>query len=175
MTQTLHLFLILASLLCFDATAQWAWTDKEGRQVFSDRAPPISVPEKSIFQRPGQTIPVTSQELTGNLGSGEPADKRAAPVQAAASSPKAAGVEKDLAERMAKAAQEQAIQRKAEEERISQMKADNCQRARQAKSTLDSGMRLTYINQQGQRVVMDSTARAAEAKRLQSIMDSDCQ
>jgi len=76
---------------------------------------------------------------------------------------------------MAKSAQEQALQRKAEEERIIQMKADNCQRARLAKTTLDSGMRLSQVNQQGQRIVMDSAARAAEAKRLQSIMDSDCQ
>ena len=175
MTQTLHLFLILASLLSFDATAQWAWTDKEGRQVFSDRAPPISVPDKSIFQRPGQTIPVTGQDMAGNVGSGEQAVKTSAPVQPGASSPQATGVDKNLAERMAKSAQEQAIQRKAEEERISQMKADNCQRARLAKTTLDSGMRLSQVNQQGQRIVMDSAARAAEAKRLQSIMDSDCQ
>lgn len=174
MTQTLHLFLILASLLSFDATAQWAWTDKEGHQVFSDRAPPVSVPEKSIFRRPDLNATANRQDISANVGVPEPAAKTAAPTQSNASSPQAAGVDKDLAERMKKAAQVQAMQRKAEEDRISQLKADNCQRARLAQKTLDSGVRLSQINIRGEREVMDDAARAAETKRIRSIVESDC-
>ena len=76
---------------------------------------------------------------------------------------------------MKKAAQNQAIQQKAEEERISKLKADNCARAKLAQKNLDFGGRLTRINSQGVREVMDDAARAEEAKHIQSIIDSDCQ
>ena len=174
MTHSLHLFLILASLLSFDATAQWAWTDKEGRQVFSDRAPSVDVPDKSVFKRPGQNASSKSQDVSASGGASEAAVKTAAPDQSSTSRPQAAGVDKDLAERMKIAAQAQTMQRKAEEDRISKIKADNCERARLAQKTLDSGVRLSQINEQGQKVVMDQAARAAEAKRVQSIVDSEC-
>ena len=174
MTQTLHLFLILASLLSFDATAQWAWTDKDGRQVFSDRAPSVNVPDQNIFKRPGQNASANRQDASANVGSPEPATKTAAATQSNASSPQAAGVDKDLSERMKKAAQAQAMQRKAEEDRVNKLKADNCERARLAQKTLNSGVRLSKTNEQGQKEIMDQAARAAEAKRVQSIVDSDC-
>ena len=174
MTQSLHLFLVLVGLLSFDATAQWAWTDKEGRQVFSDRAPSVDVPDKSIFKSPGLNASANSQDSSANASASEPAANTAASAQSNTSRPQATGVDNDLAERMKKAAQAQAMQRKTEEERISKIKADNCERARQAQKTLDSGVRLSTVNEQGQKVVMDQAARAAEAKRVQSIVDSEC-
>lgn len=174
MTQPQHLLLILAGLLTFDAMAQWAWTDKDGRQVFSDRAPSVNVPEKSIFKRPGENASANIQGGSVNVGTPEPATKTAAPIQSSASSTQAAGVDKDLAERMKKEAQAQAVQRKAEEDRISKLRADNCERAKLAQKTLDSGVRLSQINIRGEREVMDDAARAAEAKRIQSIVESDC-
>jgi len=174
MTQILHLSLILASLLCFDATAQWAWTDNGGRQVFSDRAPPISVPEKNIFKRPGQTFPIDNTGASGNTDASEAAAKLQPTPKPGSSSPQASGIDKALTERMAKAAQAQAIQRKAEEDRISKLRVDNCARAKLARKNLDSGTRLSRINSQGVREVMDEAARAEEAKHIQSVMDSDC-
>jgi len=175
MTQTLHLFLILAGMLSFDATAQWAWIDHDGHKVFSDRAPSPSVPEKNIFKRPGQTLPLGAQELATNNGSAEPAVKASAPAQTGAGKLPSAGVDKELAERLKKAAQAQALQSKAEEDRISQLKADNCQRAKLAQNKLNSGVRLSQVNGQGKREVMDKAARAEEAKNIQSVVDSNCQ
>ena len=43
----------LALGLASTAFAQWGWTEKDGRRVFSDQAPSIDVPDKSIFKRPG--------------------------------------------------------------------------------------------------------------------------
>ncbi len=109
-----------------------------------------------------------------NAGTSEPVLKASAPAQAGASSPAATGVDKELAARKKKEEQAQTALRKAEEERINQAKADNCQRAKQAQKGLESGLRLSRINSQGEREIMDDAARAAEAKRLQSIVDSDC-
>ena len=122
MTQALRLFIILSSLLSFGAAAQWAWTDKDGRKVFSDRAPTADVPEKSIFKRPGVTPPAAQSAAS------EPSVKVSTPAQTDASSPKTTGVDKDLAERKKKAELAQAAQRKAEEERVSKAKTENCQR-----------------------------------------------
>lgn len=146
----------------------------DGRKIFSDRAPPASVPDKSIFKRPGSGTRLTAQNPSPKNAAGEPETKTSEPSLPGASSPTSTGVDKDLAERKKKEEQAQAAQRKAEEDRINKAKADNCQRARQAQKGLDSGVRIGRINSQGEREIMDDVARAAESKRIQSIVDSDC-
>ena len=174
MKHSLCLFFIILGLLPLGASAQWAWTDKDGRKVFSDRAPPAGVPDKSIFKRPGSVARLPSQDLTLNAAPGEPTTKAAPLTPQDGSKPGATGVDKDLAERKKKEEQAQAAVRKAEEERVKKAKADNCQRAKQAQKSLDSGLRIGSINSQGEREIMDDTARAAEAKRIQSVVDGDC-
>ncbi|MDP3190416.1 MAG: DUF4124 domain-containing protein [Rhodoferax sp.] len=156
------------------AMAQWAWTDDEGRPIFSDRAPSTSVPEKRIFKRPGPTRLNPTQETAPNEGVDAANVRPATPTQAVASAPQATALDKALAERKKKAEQAQAEQRKLEEERISKLKADNCERARQAQRTLESGVRMSRTNAQGERVILDDADRAVEAKRLQGIVATDC-
>lgn len=174
MKQSRRLFLIIFSLLSFGATAQWAWTDEEGRTVFSDRAPAASVPDKRIFKRPGPARLTDNPDVPANTGADAANAKTANPAHPVASNPLAMGLDKDLAERKKKTEQAQAEQRKLEEERINKLKADNCERVRQAQKTLDSGARLARTNAMGEREILDDAARAAEAKRLQAIMASDC-
>lgn len=154
--------------------AQWAWTDEEGKPIFSDRAPSSSVPEKRIFKRPGPARLNTTQETAPSEGVDAANARPTAPAQAAASASPATALDKALAERKKKAEQAQAEQRKLEEERISKIKADNCERARQAQKTLESGVRMSRTNAQGERVILDDADRAVEAKRLQGIVASDC-
>lgn len=170
----LCLFLLVLGLLPLGSSAQWAWTDKDGRQVFSDRAPPAGVPDKNIFKRPGRAASQIPPDTSANAAAADPATKASSPALAGPLGAKVAGVDKELAERKKKEEQTQAALRKADEERISKAKADNCERARQAQKGLESGIRLSQINSQGEREVMDDAARAVEAKRIQSIVDSDC-
>jgi hypothetical protein len=174
MKHSKSLLLIIFSLLSFGATAQWAWTDEEGRTVFSDRAPAISVPDKRIFKRPGSAKLSPNQDAPANMGADAANAKMATPAQPAASAPQVTGQDKELAERKKKTEQAQVEQRKLEEERIRKAKADNCERARQAQKTLDSGVRLSRTNAKGEREILDDAARADEAKRIQSIVASDC-
>jgi hypothetical protein len=37
------------------AQAQWQWVDKDGRKVFSDRAPPPDIPARNILRQPGSS------------------------------------------------------------------------------------------------------------------------
>jgi Domain of unknown function (DUF4124) len=159
---------------CTMAAAQWQWLDKDGRKVFSDRAPPSDVPEKNILKRPNGRVsaPPTAEASSGT--SGDPSAAAAASPVQGASAPKGVGVDKELEAKKKQAADAEAAKRKAEEEKLVKARIENCARAKEAKAGLDSGIRISRVNAQGEREVMDEAARAAEAKRIQGIMATEC-
>ena len=84
------------------------------------------------------------------------------------------GTDRELEARQKAASAAQTAKKKEQEEETAKARADNCQRAKSAKATLDSGVRLSTTNSKGEREIMDDTARAAEGKRLQSLIDGNC-
>lgn len=158
------------------ASAQWQWIDKNGKKVFSDQAPPPDVPEKNILRRAGSPAPAraTVDASGGDAPTADAAGSAPAKARDSAAAPKPAGVDKDLEEKTKKAEAEQKAKEAAEAAKLAKAKADNCALARQGKATVDSGIRIAKVNAQGEREIMDDTARAAEQKRLQSVIDSDC-
>ena len=160
------LFSMLAGLSA-TAFAQWQWIDNEGHKVFSDRAPPPDIVDKNILKRPNSraVLPVDDSET--------PASGAAAPV-AVPGAAKAVGVDKELEARKKQAADAEAAKRKAEEERVTKAKIENCARAKQAKASLESGVRISRTNAAGEREFMDDSAKATELKRIQGIITSDC-
>ena len=170
MKHTALTLLIALALLPLAGQAQWMWVDKDGRKVFSDRAPPSSVPDKSILKRPGQRGAASSPVEAPNT-----ANTPAPTPLPAASAPKLSGLDKELEAKKKKAEQAELEKRKAEEARIAQAKSENCTRAKAAKAGLDSGARIARFNAKGEREVMDNATRQAETQRLQAIIASDCQ
>lgn len=166
-----HLLVISSVfLLPMGAHAQWQWIDKDNKKVFSDQAPPPEVPEKNILRRPG----APAKRLNFST---PPADGAAAATPAPLAPPaaaKGAGVDKDLEEKTRKAEQAEKAKQAAETQKAAQAKSDNCNRARQGKATMDSGIRVAQLNSQGERIIMDDAARAAEQQRIQAVIDSDC-
>lgn len=152
-------------LFCISAMAQWQWLDRDGRKVFSDRAPPPDVPEQSILKRPGRAPAPSSNATTPDA-----ATAPATPAPAA----KKNDLDLKLEEKKKQAEQAEADKRKAEEARVAKARAENCARAKQSKATLDSGIRISTTNAKGEREIMDDAARAAETQRLQGIIASDC-
>lgn len=160
--------LLLFTLACafsLGAAAQWQWIDKDGRKVFSDRPPPPEIPEKNILRQPGGRDAHSYRAL--------PAADTASAPGAAASTP-SAGKDKELEEKKAQAEAAEAAKKKAEAEKIAKIKADNCARARQAKAAYDSGRLIATTNAQGERVFLDEAGRAAEVKRLEGIIATEC-
>lgn len=160
----------LAVLFSGSALAQWVWVDASGNKVFSDTAPPPGTPEKSILRKPGSTRPAAapSPAPAGTDSAG------AQPVDA----PKVTGRDEQL-EAKKKQAEKQAqeaaqAKKKAEEDRLAAARADNCERARRAKATMDSGVRIATTNAKGEREIMDDKARAAEVQRIEGVIRSDC-
>jgi hypothetical protein len=168
-----RIFVAGVCFLSLAASAQWAWVDKDGKKVFSDRAPGADVPERSVLKRPGRSasavpaLPDTNVDANGSM------ERNPATANPAASKP-ASGIDKELTERLKKAEQDQAAKMKVEEDRVARARADNCQRARLALKNLDSGVRMSRMNVKGEREILDDAARAAEGKRLQSVADNEC-
>ena len=162
-----HPTLLLAALClaCTSALAQWQWIDKDGRKVFSDRPPPQDVPQNKILKQPRHSAPVPAVQAASD----------AASAAAAATAPAAAaGKDKELEKKKAQAEAEEAAKKKAEEDKLARARADNCERAKTAKLTIESGKPLRQANAQGELIFMDEAARSAELKRIQGIIDSDC-
>ena len=175
-TLAMNLIRLLSALVvaccCASAFAQWQWIDKDGRKVFSDRAPSPEIAEKNIVRRPAgrmQNAPAPAADAT----SAETPQVAAAPTLPA-SGAKGSGVDKELEAKKKQAADAELAKRKAEEDRITKSKIENCARAKQAKTTFESGVRVSRTSATGEREIMDDAARSAELKRIQGIVDSDC-
>ena len=182
-----RLLAVIALLGAVSAQAQWQWLDKGGRKVYSDRPPPVDVLEKNILKRPGgQAVAALAAGVAATAApdaAGNPqavATTAASPAASAASGtaagnlPKLSAVDKELEEKKKKATDAEAAKRKVDQDRVAKAKADNCALAKQAKATLDSGVRIASSNAKGEREVMDDAGRAAEVKRVQGVMTSDC-
>jgi hypothetical protein len=150
------------------ASAQWMYLDKEGRKVYSDKAPPPDIPAKNILRQPGMRAAAAAEP---EAAASAPAVAKAAP---AASAPKISGKDKALEEKKKQAEAAEAEKKKAQAEEVAKAQADNCSRARQAKATFDSGMRVARVNAKGEREFMDDNQRAAEVKRLETVIARDC-
>jgi Domain of unknown function (DUF4124) len=171
-------YLVASFWLVFSGTAfaQYIWLDASGRKVFSDQPPPTSIPAKRILQQPSNTS--TSMRTTGmddksNMDA-DGAKKPAKPKTAVSPALPNTGKDKDLEAVVKKAEDEAAAKKKAEQDMYDKTKADNCVRAKQAKGTLDSGIRLSYTNAKGERGFMDDAARIVESKRIEGVIASDC-
>lgn len=157
-----HLVLVIASTLaCGSALAQWQWVDATGRKVYSDTAPPQGVPDKNILKRPGAAASVARPAEPAAVASPAPA------VKPAAADPKLEAKRKE-------AEQAEAAKRRAETDKMMAARSDNCARAKSAKATIQSGVRIQTVNAKGEREFLDDAARAAESKRLDGIVASDC-
>jgi len=173
-TAPMKIFLVVWSLALLaisgSAMAQWQWLDKDGRRVFSDRAPPMDIPDKSILKRPNSApkalLPIAAADDSQGGAASLPAG--------AASRPMGTGIDKDLEAKKKQAAEAEAAKRKSEEEKVLKTRIENCARAKQAKASVNSGIRIAQTNASGDREVLDDAARADELKRIQTIIDSEC-
>ena len=168
-------------LLPLAAQAQWQWIDKSGKPVFSDTAPPPDIPEKNIQRRGNLPPPRPNPAIVLPDGDGASTDNNGNKTQSAkapsssAPAPEAKPrVDKELDEKIKKQEEAEKAKKAAEAQKLAQAKAENCGRARQAKATYDSGIRVARLNAQGEREIIDDNTRAQEQKRLQSVIDSDC-
>jgi type IV secretory pathway VirB10-like protein len=141
------------------AHAQFMWIDARGIKQYSDQPPPPSVPLKDIKKAPK------------SFGLSNPPVEAVAAATAAPSSALAPKGAPSLAERNADYNKRQkdkmeADKKDAEEKAQRVARADNCERLRANKATLDSGARVRTTDKNGETTVMDDAARALEQQRI---------
>jgi type IV secretory pathway VirB10-like protein len=172
-----HLVAIFGLVFTASATAQYMWLDASGRKVFSDQPPPANIPAKRVLQQPGKaTAPqstAVSEKPSIEAGSDEAKSATAPKAPATAAKPETSK-DKDLEAAKKKLEDEAAVKKKAEQEKVDAAKADNCKRAKSAKSQFETGRPVATANAKGERIIMDEAARMVEAKRLEGIIASDC-
>ncbi len=166
------ILLALACALPALASAQWQWLDKDGRKVFSDRPPPADIAANRILKQPGMRAvdPAVAAAAAASAPAANGPGAASAP-----SAPKVSGVDKDLEARKKQAEAAEAAKKKAEEEQQAKVRADNCTRARDARKTYESGVRIARTNAKGEREFIDDNQRKAEMGRLDAIIAKDCQ
>lgn len=158
---------LMAALLAFSpwGLAQWQWIDGTGRKVFSDTAPPSGIPEKNILRSPTTSrTPMPGPAVAASApAASQPGGAPQVPVR-----------DEELEARKKQAEEAEQARRKAEEQKIAKGRAESCERARKAKSVMESGTRLATTNAKGEREIMDDKARAAETRRMDDIIRADC-
>lgn len=164
-------FIVAAACLAGgSAHAQWQWLDKSGRKVFSDQAPSPDVPERNILKRPGKataaSAPVASAAAPGIAASATASPQAPALVLTQDDKALQAGKAKAQAEAQAKV--------KAEEQAKAQVKTSNCNEARKNQAVMDSGVRVSITNTKGEREILDDAARAAQQKKIQTVIEQNC-
>jgi hypothetical protein len=69
----------------------------------------------------------------------------------------------------------EAEKKKAEEAKVASMRAENCARAKTSRANYASGVRLSRMNDKGEREILDDNQRASEMKVLDQVIARDCQ
>ena len=165
-------FATCALLASGTAMAQWLWVDSAGNKVFSDTAPPPGTPEKNILRKPGARTEIKPAESSAAAGAAAPAGTAAAPAPKVSGKDEQLEAKKKLADKQAEEAAQ--AKKKADAEKFAKTRAENCERAKRSKQTFESGIRLATTNAKGEREIMDDKARAAEGRRIDEIIRSDC-
>lgn len=161
-----------AALVSAPASAQWAWRDASGKMVFSDQAPPKSVPAKDILRRPhAATAP-----SYGPAPDAAPKDDAKSAGEPAKGAAKAAPslAEREIESRRRQQERAEAQKKAAEEEQRKAQLAEDCERLRRYQKALDEGQRLARLNAAGEREVLDDSMRADESQRTRAYLEQHC-
>lgn len=150
----------LASL----AQAQYMWIDEKGLKQFSDRPPPPSIPLKHILKAP-KGMP-TADSIAAEAAAAAPAPEAAKPKAAPTVADRNADYNKRVKEKAERDEKEQA-----EAERKAAL-AENCERARMARQSLDSGARIGSVDKNGERGFMSDDQRAVESQKVNKALSA---
>lgn len=176
MTRSALLALVAAAasaFLAMPADAQWKWKDKSGRVQYSDLPPPQGTPDADVLSRPGGNARrMTPASPAALAAAGLAASAAPASASSPALQPKLADPELEAKRRIAEQDQQKKV--KELEVKVAQARAENCSRAKNQLLSIDSGMRMARMNDKGEREFLDDAQRAAERRRTQDAIASDC-
>lgn len=154
------------------AQAPYIWVDEKGMKQLSDQPPPPSVPPERILRQPRN-----AQVAPAPAGTGDPAATAAAPTADSGKTdadgkpkrpPTLAERNADFGKRQAEAAE--AGQKAAQEAAQKSAQDARCDSARSNQMALDSGIRMSSFDKDGQRTFLTDAQRAERSKQNKAIL-----
>ncbi len=153
------------------AKAQYVWLDEKGVKQFSDQPPPPSVPKKRILKAPGAR-PVI--EATASEGAPAEGSDQAATAPAASNKQPMTTAERNADFQKRKLEQAEKDKKSAEENANKAERAKNCEHSRDYQRSLDSGIRITQTDKNGERAIMTDEQRAKALQDTKRVIEKDC-
>ena len=156
-----------------DAQTLWKWRDASGQMHISDTPPPPGTPARNIVSGPPIGTPLSpGVSTTSSSSSSSTTTTTTAAAPAASAGDSALDKKKKAADK--EKADKEAADRAAVDAKNASIRQENCSRAQAALSGLQSGQRMARTNANGEREVLDDTARAEEIKRTQDVVSNSC-
>ena len=139
--------LVLACALAASTAAfgqLYKWVDKDGKVTYSDQPPPAQ----------------QSKQLNLNTG--------------VASPPTRSAIERDKEIEKGRVESREKAKVASEKERKSEIDQQNCRAARAYLKTVESGVRVSTMDDKGEQVILDDEQIAAERVKAQKAVDEAC-
>ncbi|MDB5853874.1 MAG: hypothetical protein JWR22_1915 [Herminiimonas sp.] len=160
---------LLGLAVSTSALAQYVWLDNNGSKQYSDRPPPVTVPQNRILKAPRGTA------LAPNP---TPSAAQAEATQPATAANKAASPPQSIAEKNAeyeklRLAQAEKDKKEAEKTRLAAERSKSCDQARSYQRTLQSGERIARTDKNGERYFVSDDQRARETEEARQLV-SQC-
>lgn len=164
----------LIALACPVAQAQWAWQwrDDKGRMVYSDAAPPPSVPASHIIRNPNSRMATAYETIPAPASGVKAAPPAATKPSQPASAVAASNPDEELRKRLADRAKKEQDEAKQTEQ--AQRKQAECARLRNETAYMQEGRRVGTAQPDGSIAYMDDNQRAAAVQRNQAALSTNC-
>lgn len=160
------------------AWAQYQWRDENGRMTFSDLPPPASTPPTSVLRAPVRPNPpaptLTTANPAGPQASAAPVDAGSAGSAAAAGTRGSSAADRELEFRKRQLERADADRKQSEKRAQNDRIARACEEARGSLRVLESGMRITQVNSQGEREYLSDETRERKLASMRQDLQQQC-
>ncbi|MRV71622.1 DUF4124 domain-containing protein [Duganella sp. FT92W] len=154
------------------AQAPYIWIDDKGMKQLSDQPPPPSVPLNRILRQPRNAqiapAPAAADNPAANAAAPTADSGKASAEDKAKRPPTLAERNADFAKRQAEAAA--ASQKAAQEAAQKSSESANCENARSNQLALESGVRMSTFDKDGQRGYLTDAQRAERSKQNKAVL-----
>jgi hypothetical protein len=155
---TLALLALAGIGLPYTAQAQYAWVDERGAKQYSDMPPPASVPANRIIKQPRSPVSTTATGSTETI---------------TAPTPEMTAAEKNAEFRKRKIALDEKERKASDDAKRAAEKAKYCEQAREYNRTLESGVRISRMDKNGERAFLTDEQRMQEQQEAKRMLE-DC-
>ncbi len=145
------------------ASAQFVWLDEKGVKQYSDMPPPASVPKSRILTG------LSTEARAASPADAPASDKEKTPAVDADKQPMTTA-EKNVEFQKRRTEQAEKEKKAAEQEKLAADKARSCERAREYQRTLESGVRITRSDKDGERTFVSDEERARELRDTRTLL-----